>query len=160
MSIQCCEINFWINHHPDEHLSQNFGKSPMFDFFSHLHLINASTGSNTISSNLSELLIRTVLVLFSILCASAVSNAQSVSGSHPLNITQLWSVRSQCILVLGSWIFLCRFQNGMALYGIFFWTSAICPSWRKKIYLTYKTSLGLVCTSQAWYQKITHKKIT
>ena len=38
----------------------------------------------------------------------------------PIKNNQLWSVRSQCTLVVESWNFLCRFQNGMALFGNFF----------------------------------------
>ena len=37
----------------------------------------------------------------------------------PIKNNQLWSVRSQCTLVVESWNFLCSFQNGMALFGNF-----------------------------------------
>ena len=52
--------------------------------------------------------------------AQPPSIALWVSGYLPIKNNQLWSVRSQCTLVVESWNFLCRFQNGMALFGNFF----------------------------------------
>ena len=65
-------------------------------------------------------------------CPLVANTALQLSGNPPIKNTQLWSVWSRCTLVLGSLNFLCRFQNVMALSGNF-WTSAICPSWRKNI---------------------------
>ena len=50
----------------------------------------------------------------------------------------------------------CRFQNGMALYGNF-WT--ILDQCNMSILeKNHKTSFGLVCSSQGYYQKITNIK--
>ena len=61
-----------------------------------------------------------MLISYRILSPRVSFNAQWVSGYPPIKNNQLWSVRSQCTLVVESWNFLCRFQNGMALFGNFF----------------------------------------
>ena len=48
------------------------------------------------------------------------TSALQLSGSHPIKITQLWNVRSQCTLVRKTWNFSYRLQKAWRISGNFY----------------------------------------